>query len=111
MYYLASSVVVVGVEDRPPFGDLECQPLAFYDSSREAATTSVLAILKGFFEDRNIKRSSCTCCNELKAPPRTRTVSIEEGGGWLARIRTRLTWEHNAFACSAEAIDSTKRLY
>jgi len=38
-------------------------------------------------------------------------VSIEEGGSWLARIRTRLTWEHTAFACSDEAIDSTKRLY
>ena len=24
MYYLASSVAVVGVEDRPPFGDLGC---------------------------------------------------------------------------------------
>jgi len=24
VYYLASSVVVVGVEDRPPFGDLGC---------------------------------------------------------------------------------------
>ena len=24
MYYLVSSVVVVGVEDRPPFGDLGC---------------------------------------------------------------------------------------
>jgi len=24
VYYLASSVAVVGVEDRPPFGDLGC---------------------------------------------------------------------------------------
>ena len=64
-----------------------------------------------FFEDRNMERSTCACCNELKAPSRTRTVSIEEGGSWLARIRTRLTWEHTTFACSAEVIDSTKRLY
>ena len=38
-------------------------------------------------------------------------MSIEDGGSWLARIRTRLTWEHTTFACSAEVIDSTKRLY
>ena len=79
--------------------------------------------------------STCACCNELKAPSRTRTASIEEeGGSWLARIRTRLTWEHTTFACfshpaalasvphgvvlvrvrvaySAEVIDSTKRLH
>ena len=55
--------------------------------------------------------STCACCNELKAPSRIRTVSIEEGGSWLARIRTRHTWEHTTFACSAEVIDSTKRLY
>ena len=36
---------------------------------------------------------------------------VQEGGNWLARIRTRLTWEHTTFACSAEVIDSTKRLY
>ena len=58
-----------------------------------------------------MERSTCACCNELKAPSRTRTVSIEEGGSWLARIRTRLTWEHTTFACSDEVIDSTKRLY
>jgi len=58
-----------------------------------------------------MERSTFACCNELKAPSRTRAVSIEEGGSWLVRIRTRLTWEHNAFACSAEAIDSTNRLY
>jgi len=90
---------------------LKCQPLAFDDSSREAATASGLAIVKGFFEDRSMVRSTCACCDELKAPSRTRTVSIEEGGSWLARIRTRLTREHTAFACSAEVIDSTKRLY
>jgi len=67
--------------------------------------------VKGFFEDRNMERSTCACCNELKAPSLTRTVSIEDGGSWLARIRTRLTWEHTTFACSAEVIDSTKRLY
>ena len=58
-----------------------------------------------------MERSTCACCNELKPPSRTRTVSIEDGGSWLARIRTRLTWEHTTFACSAEVIDSTKRLY
>jgi len=95
-----------------PAQHLKCQPLAFDDSSRrEAATASGLAIVKLFFEDRNMERLTCACCNELKAPFRTRTVSIEEGGSWLARIRTRLTWEHTAFACSAEVIDSTKRLY
>ena len=94
-----------------PAQQLKCQPLAFDDSSREAATASGLAIVKGFFEDRNMERLTCACCNELKAPSRTRTVSIEDGGSWLARIRTRLTWEHTTFACSAEVIDSTKRLY
>ena len=94
-----------------PAQQLKCQPLAFDDSSREAATASGLAIVKGFFEDRNMERSTCACCNELKPPSRTRTVSIEDGGSWLARIRTRLTWEHTTFACSAEVIDSTKRLY
>jgi len=92
-----------------PAQQLKYQPLAFDDSSREAATASGLAIVKGIFEDRNMERSTCACCNELKAP--SRTVSIEEGGSWLARIRTRLTWEHTTFACSAEVIDSTKRLY
>ena len=38
-------------------------------------------------------------------------MSIEDGDSWLGRIRTRLTWEHTTFACSAEVIDSTKRLY
>ena len=38
-------------------------------------------------------------------------MSIEDGGSWLARIRRRLTWEHTAFACSAEVIDSTNRFY
>ena len=38
-------------------------------------------------------------------------MSIEERGSWLARIRTRLTWEHTTFDGSAEVIDSTKRLY
>jgi len=93
-----------------PAQQLKCQPLAFDDSSREAATASGLAIVKAFFEDRNMERPTCACCNELKAPSRTRTVSIEEGESWLARIRTRLTWEHTTFACSAEVIDSTKRL-
>ena len=54
-----------------------------------------------------MERSTCACCNELKAPSR----SIEEGGRWLAHIRTRLTWEHGTFAWSAEVIDSTKGLY
>ena len=58
-----------------------------------------------------MERSICACCNGLKAPSRTRTVSIEEGGSCLARIRTRLTWGHTMSACSAEVIDSTKRLY
>jgi len=94
-----------------PAQQLKCQPRAFDDSSSEAAAASGLAIVKGFFEDRNMEHLTFACCNELNAPSRTRTVSNEEGGSWLARIRTRLTWEHNAFACSAEAIDSTKRLY
>ena len=76
-----------------PAQQLKCQPLAFDDSSREAATASGLAIVKVFFEDRNMERSTCACCNELKPPSRTRTVSIENGGSWLARIRTRLTWD------------------
>jgi len=94
-----------------PAHQLKSQPLAFDDSSREAAAASGLAIVKSFFEDRNMERPTCACCNELKAPSRTRPVSIEEGGSWLARIRTRLTWEHTTSACSAEVIDSTKRLY
>ena len=88
-----------------PAQQLKCQPLAFDDSSREAATASGLAIVKGFFEDRIMERSTC------RALTRTQTASIEDGGSWLARIRTRLTWEHTTFACSAEVIDSTKRLY
>ena len=40
-----------------PARQLKCQPLAFDDSSREAATASGLAIVKGFFEDRNMERS------------------------------------------------------
>ena len=94
-----------------PAQQLKCQPLAFDDSSREAATASGLAIVKVFFEDRNMERSTCACCNELKAPSQTRAVSTEEGGSWLARIRTRLTWKHSMLACFAEVIDSTKRLY
>jgi len=93
-----------------PAQQLKCQPLAF-DDSLKAATAPGLEIVKVFFEERNMKRSTCACCNELKAPSRTRTVSIEEGGSWLARIRAKLTWEHTAFACSAEVIDRTKRLY
>ena len=69
-----------------------------WSKAREAATASGLEIVKGFFEDRNMERSTCACCNELKAPSRTRTVSIEEGSSWLARIRTRLTWEHTTFS-------------
>ena len=42
-----------------PAQQLKCQPLAFDDSSREAATASGLAIVKGFFEDRNMERSTC----------------------------------------------------
>jgi len=76
-----------------PAQQLKCQPPAFDDSSREAATASGLAIVKVFFEDRNMERSTCACCNELKPPSRTRTASIENGGSWLARIRTRLTWD------------------
>jgi len=56
-----------------PAQHLKCQPLAFDDSSREAATASGLEIVKVFFEDRNIERSTCACCNELKASSRTRT--------------------------------------
>jgi len=51
-----------------PAQQLKCQPLAFGDSSREAAAASGLAVLKGFFEDRNTERLTCACCNELKAP-------------------------------------------
>ena len=40
-----------------PARQLKCQPLAFDDSSREAATASGLAIVKGFFDDRNMERS------------------------------------------------------
>ena len=58
-----------------------------------------------------MERSTCACCNELKAPSRTQTVSIEEGGRWLVRILKRLTWEHTTFAGSAEVTDSAKRLY
>jgi len=58
-----------------------------------------------------MERLTCACCNELKAPSRTRTVSIEEGGSWLTGIRTRISWKHTTFASSAEVIDSTKRLY
>ena len=58
-----------------------------------------------------MERSTCACCNELKAPSRTRTVSIEDGGSWLARIRKTLTWEYTSFACSAEVIGSISRLY
>ena len=76
-----------------PAQQLKCQPLAFDDSSREAATASCLAFVKGFFEDSNMERSTCACCKELKPPSRTRTVRIEDGGSWLARIRTRLTWD------------------
>jgi len=90
-----------------PAHQLKSQPLAFDDSSREAAAASGLAIVKSFFEDRNMERPTCACCNELKAPSRTRPVSIEEGGSWLARIRTRLTWEHTTSACSAEVTNST----
>ena len=42
-----------------PAQQLKCQPLAFDDSSREAATASGLAIVKGLFEDRNMERSTC----------------------------------------------------
>ena len=38
-------------------------------------------------------------------------MSIEGRGSWLARIRKSLTWEHITFACSAEVIDSIRRLY
>jgi len=37
------------------------------------------------------QRPTCACCNEMKPPSRTRTVSIEDGGSWLARIRKRLS--------------------
>ena len=40
-----------------PAQQLKCQPLAFDDSSREAATASGLAIVKVFFENRNMNRS------------------------------------------------------
>ena len=40
-----------------PAQQLKCQPLAFDDSSREAATASGLAIVKGFFEDRIMEHS------------------------------------------------------
>jgi len=40
-----------------PAQQLKCQPLAFDDSSREAATASGLAIVKVFFEDRNMEHS------------------------------------------------------
>ena len=52
-----------------------------------------------------MERSTC------RALTRTQAASIEGRGSWLARIRKRLTWEHTTFACSAEVIDSTKRLY
>ena len=63
-----------------PAQQLKCQPLAFDNSPREAVTAAGLAIVKVFFEARNMERPTCACCNELKAPSRTRTVSIEEGG-------------------------------
>ena len=40
-----------------PAQQLKFQPLAFDDSSREAATASGLAIVKVFFENRNMNRS------------------------------------------------------
>jgi len=76
-----------------PAQQLKFQPLAFNDSSREAAAASgPAAIVNVFFEDSNLERSTCACCNEMKAPFQARTVSIEDGGSCLARIRKRLTW-------------------
>ena len=71
-----------------PAQQLKCQPLAFDDSSREAATASGLAIVKVFFEDRNMERPTCACCNELKAPSRT---SEYRGGRQLARAHSHTT--------------------
>jgi len=54
-----------------PAKQLKFQPLAFDDSSRKAAAASGLAVVKVFFEDRNMERLTCACCNELKAPSRS----------------------------------------
>jgi len=80
-----------------PTEQLKCQPLAFDDSSRKAATASGLAIVKGFFEDRNMERLTFACCNELKAPFRTRTVSIEDGGSWLKHPQKTHLGAHHVF--------------
>ena len=59
------------------------------------------------FERMALPRTSTEPCSSMA----TQTVSIEDGGSWLARIRKRLTWEHTTFVYSSEVIDSTKRLY
>ena len=87
-----------------PAQQLKYQPLTFDDSSSEAATPSGLAIVKVFFEGRSMERSTCACFNE--------DANCENRGRrQLARAHSHKAHLGAHFACSAEVIVSTKRLY
>ena len=70
----------------------------------EAATASGLAVVKVFFEDRNMERSTCACFNED-------ANSENRGRRQIARAHSHKAHLGAQFSCSAEVIDSTKRLY
>jgi hypothetical protein len=73
-------------------------------TSKEVTADSLKTIDK-YFDERNMDRSTCACCNELVAPPKMK--SVEPSGHWLHRLRRRLKWTHTAYKVSK----ATKRFY
>ena len=60
------------------------------DSSQESALASALALVRQFYEEGNMTRETCACCNELVSPRNIRSVVLSQE--WITRLKTRLKW-------------------
>ena len=60
------------------------------DSSQESALASALALVRQFYEEGNMTRETCACCNELVPPRNIRCVVLSQE--WITRLKTRLKW-------------------
>jgi hypothetical protein len=83
----------------------------FDDSSEESALASGIQAVEHFYDDGNMLRSICACCNELFSPVHVRAVPVENGGKWHRRIQNRLSWHHTTFTCLDDMTARTKLLY
>ena len=73
--------------------------------SQETLQKETQAKVQAYFDNGNMFRQTCACCNELRSP--TKMHAVLPSGDWLSRLKTRLKWDHTKHPVN----DYTKDFY